>query len=135
MSLPNACPKSRTGLSLHQEQMAEDRAAERNWQAVCRVVTIRDQGQCRACGRTCSFGAKERRYKADPHHLTYRSAGGQDTPQNVVQLCRSCHDDVHVHGVLALSGDAEARDQVTGRLCGVQVQRLVDGRWETVAWV
>lgn len=37
----------------------------------------------------------ERRLGVDPHHRIYRSQGGHDVPENLVWLCRACHDDVH----------------------------------------
>ena len=29
------------------------------------------------------------------HHVVYRSQGGSDVPDNLVTLCRSCHDELH----------------------------------------
>jgi hypothetical protein len=31
----------------------------------------------------------------DPHHVIYRSAGGLDVLNNLITLCRKCHDDIH----------------------------------------
>lgn len=31
----------------------------------------------------------------DPHHVIYVSAGGLDTLDNLITLCRKCHDDIH----------------------------------------
>lgn len=33
--------------------------------------------------------------RLDPHHVLRRSQGGQDTPDNLVTLCRAHHDQVH----------------------------------------
>jgi 5-methylcytosine-specific restriction endonuclease McrA len=38
---------------------------------------------CMACGR---------RGPLDLHHVVKRSQGGQDTVENIVPLCRRCHD-------------------------------------------
>jgi 5-methylcytosine-specific restriction endonuclease McrA len=35
--------------------------------------------------------------RLDPHHILRRSQGGQDTPANLVTLCRAHHDWVHAH--------------------------------------
>jgi 5-methylcytosine-specific restriction endonuclease McrA len=35
--------------------------------------------------------------KLDPHHILRRSQGGQDTPENLVTLCRAHHDWVHAY--------------------------------------
>jgi hypothetical protein len=40
----------------------------------------------------------ELRPGVDPHHLTYRSQGGHDTADNLVWVCRECHDDIHRGG-------------------------------------
>lgn len=40
----------------------------------------------------------ELRTGVDPHHLTYRSQGGDDAPENLVWLCRECHDSIHRGG-------------------------------------
>lgn len=40
---------------------------------------------CEACGgRAC-----------DVHHVVYRSHGGSDEVENLVGLCRACHDKAH----------------------------------------
>lgn len=37
----------------------------------------------------------ERRPGTDPHHVTFRSQGGDDVADNLLWLCRLCHDDLH----------------------------------------
>jgi 5-methylcytosine-specific restriction endonuclease McrA len=37
----------------------------------------------------------EMRVGVDSHHRVYRSRGGSDVPENLVWLCRPCHDDIH----------------------------------------
>lgn len=46
------------------------------------------QSQAGCCAR-CS-----KRRKLDLHHLLSRARGGTDTLNNIVGLCRKCHDDV-----------------------------------------
>ena len=94
-------------------------ATEQAWRALCRQVEQRDRRMCRVCHRSCHLTGKGK-WKADPHHIVFRSAGGRDEPKNVILLCRSCHDDIHVHGVLAVRGYADVR---------LFVERLIDGRW------
>lgn len=31
----------------------------------------------------------------DIHHITYKSAGGSDNYDNLIALCRDCHDEAH----------------------------------------
>ncbi len=59
---------------------------------------IRDQYvihlfRLRLLGEPCE--ACELRPGVDPHHRIYRSQGGGDVAENLMWLCRSCHDDVH----------------------------------------
>lgn len=58
------------------------------WYRTVRDVMDRDSWACLICGAG--------RY-LDPHHRKLKSAGGPDTPDNLVTLCRSCHDGVHAH--------------------------------------
>lgn len=37
----------------------------------------------------------ERRLGTDPHHVLFRSHGGGDVEDNLLWLCRHCHDDLH----------------------------------------
>ena len=43
-------------------------------------------GKCEVCGQPCGNG---------PHHITTRGAGGSDVPENLIQLCPSCHSKAH----------------------------------------
>lgn len=79
------------------ERQARAQAREKLWQAVRKIVLIRDRRQCRVCGS---------REQIDVHHVRLRSAGGQDTSRNLACLCRICHGDVHLHK-LVLSGNAD----------------------------
>lgn len=53
---------------------------------VKRFVLGRDDWKCRNCGRGDML---------DPHHVIYRSAGGSNHPNNLLTLCRVCHNDIH----------------------------------------
>ncbi|MEM3453203.1 MAG: HNH endonuclease [Candidatus Hadarchaeum sp.] len=41
---------------------------------------------CELCGKPAS---------GEPHHIRYRSQGGSDIPENLIQLCFNCHRAVH----------------------------------------
>jgi 5-methylcytosine-specific restriction endonuclease McrA len=67
------------------------------WQKVRKVVLERDKRTCRACGS---------RDYIDVHHKKLRSAGGGNTTDNLLCLCRYCHAMVHaymlfIHGASA----------------------------------
>lgn len=40
--------------------------------------------------------------KLHVHHIVFRSNGGTDTPENLITLCETCHNNLH-NGLLALS--------------------------------
>lgn len=51
-----------------------------------KAVYNRDEWKCRHCGN---------RQMLDPHHVQHRSAGGEHAMNNLLTLCRKCHDDEH----------------------------------------
>ena len=80
-----ALPKPRARLLSREEKEAEKRA---HWRRVKFQVMRRDRFICRCCGKRATTNG-------DPHHILYRSHGGKDEPENLVWLCRRCHDAVH----------------------------------------
>ena len=44
-----------------------------------------DYVPCENCGKPCN----------DIHHLTFRSQGGSDEIENLIGVCRACHDMAH----------------------------------------
>jgi 5-methylcytosine-specific restriction endonuclease McrA len=71
--------------------------AETTWRKVCGEVDTRDKLRCRVCGKRGDPDSVDLLRKLHRHHLVYRSAGGQDTLENLVSLCAQCHDDEHRH--------------------------------------
>ena len=65
------------GISGSSEGIAEE---------VKKYVFYRDNWHCRNCNNSNGL---------DPHHVIFRSAGGKDRPNNLLTLCRQCHDDIH----------------------------------------
>lgn len=51
----------------------------------------RDQHSCQKC-----FG-KKKENKLHVHHIIFRSNGGTHSPDNLVTLCKACHDQLHTH--------------------------------------
>jgi 5-methylcytosine-specific restriction endonuclease McrA len=79
--------------------------------AVCKAVDERDRYRCRVCGRRCNPSALDMLQKAHRHHITYRSAGGATSSDNVVTLCADCHSEEHAHR-LAVRGNADTGIEV-----------------------
>lgn len=57
----------------------------KDYKKACVAVFERDKGCCVLCGRQGN----------DFHHVIFRSQGGKDVPENLVVLCRNCHDKAH----------------------------------------
>jgi 5-methylcytosine-specific restriction endonuclease McrA len=74
------------------DRLPRDRFAGLAIPVVPRVVNenvlqaARDAGRCTVCGR---------RRPTEPHHIKSVGSGGGDTPENVLPVCRGCHDDIH----------------------------------------
>jgi len=50
-------------------------------------IIYRDNHQCQKC--------KSKKIKLHIHHIIFRSNGGTDSPENLITLCKACHDKVH----------------------------------------
>ena len=48
----------------------------------------RDKGICQRCGKWVPPGTP-------PHHIIFRSQGGEDKLENLVTLCLECHQMIH----------------------------------------
>ena len=56
---------------------------------LCRKVLERDGWRCQICGRTESLQV---------HHIQPRSLVGDDTAENLIALCATCHEKAHRQG-------------------------------------
>ena len=84
---PKAAPKL---IKKRKAKKDEDKA----WRKARIAVLDRDKHVCRACGS---------KHGLDVHHVVMRSLGGSDEAENLIALCRDCHQSVHGH-VLVLHG-------------------------------
>ena len=74
-----------------------DVAAENSYQEgrqkdfynVKQFVLFRDLHTCQKCK------GKKKDPKLHVHHIVFRSQGGSDSPDNLITLCKTCHDDLH----------------------------------------
>lgn len=90
-----AKPQSRAA-----EKRKKDRAAEKAWLLLRRVVLERDHYRCRCCGTP---------EKVDVHHIRFRSVGGEDSTRNTCALCRVCHAETHAYRLHIEGDDANKR--------------------------
>ena len=51
-----------------------------------RAVLERDRWRCQVCGSTAGL---------EVHHTTHRGRLGDDSEQNLITLCQTCHCKVH----------------------------------------
>jgi 5-methylcytosine-specific restriction endonuclease McrA len=62
------------------------RLPEAEYKALCKKVLQRDGWRCRSCNSRVALHC---------HHVIFRSQDGDDTLENVLTLCLSCHEGVH----------------------------------------
>lgn len=63
-----------------------------SYHRLCQQVLQRDGWRCQHCGRATDLQI---------HHLTPRSCLGDDAELNLITLCASCHQDIHLHKTTA----------------------------------
>jgi 5-methylcytosine-specific restriction endonuclease McrA len=68
--------------------MKSRRESANNEAALLRLKILeRDSWRCQFCGT---------RSNLQVHHIIYRSHGGLDDEANLITVCASCHDKIHV---------------------------------------
>lgn len=96
----------------HSTAKARKAEADALWRATCKAVDTRDGKACRACDKRSDPEATGLLARGHRHHLVYRSAGGPDTPENLVTLCAECHAAEHANRlrIEGTNGPANAND-------------------------
>ena len=69
-----------------------DAESDAKQRAAYKAVDLRDGRTCRLCGEHADPYAVGLTKRAEHHHLTYRSAGGEDTTANLLIACAWCHE-------------------------------------------
>lgn len=72
------------------------------------AVRDRSAGLCEAQTTACSYLA------AHVHHRLMRSQLGKDTPDNLLAVCRPCHDYIHAHPAESYAAGWLIRSTTTG---------------------
>jgi len=60
-------------------------------QTIRNAVLSRDDEQCRFCSMNQEEHNQEYGRGLTVHHIRPRNAGGDDNPENLLTVCRSCH--------------------------------------------
>ena len=92
------------------------------WHLIANEIKKRDHYRCQSCLR---------RFRMDlltVHHIFARDQGGDDNPDNLIALCRPCHDEIEelgymtvaeIHGFRAepeeIASDKEEREEKESR--------------------
>lgn len=63
----------------------------KDWHSRVMDVFIRDEHACRGCGKDMDWGYEW----MDVHHIVKRGDGGSDNLENLILLCRDCHNKQH----------------------------------------
>jgi 5-methylcytosine-specific restriction endonuclease McrA len=57
-----------------------------SYRVICKKVFARDGWRCQNCGSSSNLQI---------HHIIRRSSLGHDSEQNLITLCKNCHEKIH----------------------------------------
>ncbi|ELZ41618.1 HNH endonuclease [Halorubrum tebenquichense] len=82
-----------------------------DWNSRRKKIYKRDNYRCQECG---SLGGKRGNAKLHAHHIKPKSEGGSHRQGNLKTVCKSCHENIHGHGVggsaTSSSGNSDQQD-------------------------
>lgn len=90
-----------------------------SWENLRQDVLARDGYECRFCGMTDTQHSEVNGAGLDVHHIIPREDGGKDEVDNLVALCKSCHntmETLHGKAMTELQSDSEVVESVVGVL-------------------
>lgn len=100
------------------EGTAYQNGAQKGFWNVREYVLDRDGHICQACG------GKSKDRVLNAHHVIHKTNGGTDKPDNLITLCKRCHDDYH-RGKITLDVK-EHKDFKAETLMSIMRFKLVD---------
>jgi hypothetical protein len=81
-------------------------------------VLDRDSHTCQICK------GKTKDSRLEVHHITYRSNGGSDESENLITLCKTCHDGVHDGSINLKGGKRKGSLSHATQMNAIRVQLL-----------
>lgn len=81
-------------------------------------VLNRDKYTC----QHCKGKSKEKRLQV--HHIVFRRYGGSDDEENLITLCKICHDSVHAGNIILKGGKSKGQLKHATRMNSIRVQLL-----------
>ena len=83
------------------------------------MIRNRDNYTCQYCKN------KRKDSNLDVHHIVFRSNGGSDEPENLITLCRTCHDALHAGKIkLKLNGKSKSSLKFATQMNEIRSQLL-----------
>lgn len=79
---PASADAAHRGVEAMKARKAEAKAL-REWLKLRRSIIHRDKRKCQMCGKKSDL---------EVHHIKPKENGGGDNPENLITLCRACHD-------------------------------------------
>jgi hypothetical protein len=64
---------------------------QKDFYNVKQFILFRDEYSCQKCS------GKKKDNRLHVHHIVFRSKGGTNSPDNLVTLCETCHENLHAH--------------------------------------
>lgn len=81
-------------------------------------VLDRDSYKCQHCK------GKSKDSKLEVHHIIFRSDNGSDEPENLITLCKTCHDAVHNGKIKLKGGKIKSQLKHATQMNSIRVQLL-----------
>lgn len=78
----------------------------------------RDTYKCQRCK------GKSKDKRLEVHHIVYRSNGGSDDHENLITLCKTCHDEVHANNIEVGTGSRKGHLAHATQMNSIRIQLL-----------
>ena len=94
-------------------------------------VLDRDNHTCQYCK------GKSKDSKLEVHHIVFRRNGGSDEPENLICLCKTCHDQLHDGNITLKGGKAKGHLKHATQMNSIRTQllRILPDAEETFGFV
>ena len=94
-------------------------------------VLDRDNHTCQYCK------GKSKDSKLEVHHIVFRRNGGSDEPENLICLCKTCHDQLHDGNITLKGGKAKGHLKHATQMNSIRAQllRILPDAEETFGFV
>jgi len=81
-------------------------------------VLNRDKYTCQYCK------GKSKNRKLEVHHIVFRRNGGSDEPENLICLCKTCHDKIHNGDIILKGGKIKGQLKHATQMNSIRIQLL-----------